>query len=155
MHQLISINLTGIQVVHEGGCTIHEVARILGRNSREKACAERRRHFEINPVCTSHNRTFANPFAALCQYPAVPRQKLGGACGAPKQKSCEAAERLQKSLQSATGNENIRFIVCGSDLKTYRSEHHLECSKHYNPSELIQFSHSILIEFNGKYFRKI
>lgn len=107
----------------------------MGRNIKEKACAERRRHFEINPVCTSHNRTFANPFAALCHYPALPREKLGGSCGDSKQKSCETANRLQNALSSASGTEKLRYIVCGSDLKTYRSEHHLECSKRYNPSK--------------------
>lgn len=125
----------GIRVLHEGGCTIHEVYRALGRNAREKACAEARRDFEINPVCVTNSKTFLNPFAAICFGKRAVHERLGGRCDSPSQRSCQLAHRLQRSLGSAPGSEQTKFLVCGSDLRTYRSKHHLECSRRYNASE--------------------
>lgn len=60
------------------------------------------------------------------------REKLGGVCGSPVQKSCEKVHRIQESLKSASITERTKFLACGTDLRTYRSEHHLECSRPYN-----------------------
>lgn len=125
----------GIHVLHEGGCTIHETYRVLGRNAREKACAESRRHFEINPICVTNNKTFLNPFEAICFGKRASHERVGGTCESTSQRNCQLAHRLQQSLRSAPGNEQTRFLVCGSDLRTYRSKHHLECSRRYNSSE--------------------
>lgn len=133
---LWQIVLSGIKVLHEGGCSVHEVYRALGRNPHEKACAERRRTFEINPICTVQNKSFSNPFMTICQTSRPTREKIGGTCGSPIQKSCEFAHRIQQSLMSAPASERTRFIVCGSDLRTYRSEHHLECSRRYNQCKM-------------------
>lgn len=51
-----------IRILHEGGCTLHETYRALGRNAHIKACALPRRTFEVNSICTHDNRTYDNPF---------------------------------------------------------------------------------------------
>lgn len=59
-------NLT---IRHEGGCNLHEVKRLLGRNVKRKACAEPRKNFELNPVCLANNITYPNAYQALCEKP--------------------------------------------------------------------------------------
>lgn len=57
-----------IRILHEGGCTLHETYRALGRNAHIKACALPRRTFEVNSVCTHDNRTYDNPFVGKCTF---------------------------------------------------------------------------------------
>lgn len=121
-----------LEVLHEGGCTLYEVRKALGRNVKKKACSEKRMTFEQNAICTRHNVTYANPFKALCAMRPRLREKIGGVCGCPFQRSCEKAHELQQSLRSAPINERTKFVVCGSDWRTYRSQHHLECTRRYN-----------------------
>lgn len=113
---------------------MHETYRALGRNAHIKACASPRRHIEKNPICTTNNQTFPNPYAAICSSGGAVhlREKVGGTCDCPIQRSCERVQKLQESLKSASLNEKTKFLACGSDLRTYRSEHHLECSRPYN-----------------------
>lgn len=121
-------------MLHEGGCTLHETYRSLGRNAHIKACSSPRRMFEKNPICTSHNQTYENPFVTIClagSYMHV-REKIGGTCGNPTQRSCEKVQKIHDSLKSASITERTKFLACGSDLRTYRSEHHLECSRPFN-----------------------
>lgn len=49
---------------------IHEVRQALGRNFRKKACNEPRLKFETSAVCSRSNKTFENPFKALCINPS-------------------------------------------------------------------------------------
>lgn len=123
-----------IRILHEGGCTLHETYRALGRNAHAKACESPRRKFEINPICTQTNHTYSNPFEAICASGGKmhAREKVGGTCGCPIQRSCERVFKIQESLRSASIMERTKFLACGSDLRTYRSEHHLECSRPYN-----------------------
>lgn len=125
---------TDIRVLHEGGCTLHETYRALGRNAHVKACTLPRRLFEKNPICTSSNQTYENPFITICLAGGLmhARERVGGVCGNPVQKSCEKVHKIQESLKSASITERTKFLACGSDLRTYRSEHHLECSRPYN-----------------------
>lgn len=109
-----------------------ETYRALGQNAQNKACVEPRRLFEMNPVCNHRNQTYANPFAAICQLGARFSEKAGGVCGCPMQRSCERLQKLQRSLSAAAISEWTKYLVCGSDLRTYRSEHNLECSRRYN-----------------------
>lgn len=113
---------------------MHETYRALGRNAHAKACSSPRRNFEKNPICTTSNQTYPNPFAAICASGGIihMREKVGGSCGCPVQRSCEKVHRIQDSLKSAAITERTKFLACGSDLRTYRSEHHLECSRPYN-----------------------
>lgn len=131
---------TDIRVLHEGGCTLHETYRALGRNAHVKACTSPRRLFEKNPICTSSNQTFENPFITICLAGALMhvREKVGGICGSPVQKSCEKVHKIQESLKTASISERTKFLACGSDLRTYRSEHHLECSRSYNHCKSLQ-----------------
>ncbi|XP_037044515.1 serine protease inhibitor dipetalogastin-like [Bradysia coprophila] len=124
--------MPNLQVLHEGGCTLYEVRKALGLNVKKKACAEKRITFEQNAICTTHNVTYANPFKALCAMRPRLREKIGGVCGCPFQRSCEKAHELQQSLRSAPIHERTKFVVCGSDWRTYRSQHHLECTRRYN-----------------------
>lgn len=123
-----------IRVLHEGGCTLHETYRALGRNAHNKACSSPRRTIESNSICTTSNQTYSNPFMAICSVGGSMhvREKVGGTCGCPVQRSCERVRKIQESLKTATLSERTKFLVCGSDLRTYRSEHHLECSRPYN-----------------------
>lgn len=125
---------TDIRVLHEGGCTLHETYRALGRNAHVKACSSPRRMFEKNPICTSNNQTYENPFVTICLAGSFMhvREKIGGPCGNPTQRSCEKVTKLHESLKSASITERTKFLACGSDLRTYRSEHHLECSRPFN-----------------------
>lgn len=125
---------TDIRVIHEGGCTLHETYRALGRNAHVKACSSPRRMFEKNPICTTHNQTYENPFVTICLASSFThvREKIGGICGNPVQRSCEKVGRINDSLKTASINERTKFLACGSDFRTYRSEHHLECSRLYN-----------------------
>lgn len=109
-----------------------EVRKAFGRNIKHKACLEKRRLFEQNAICSRRNETFLNPFQALCTKPRGLREKVGGACGCPFQRSCERAHAVQESLRQAPISERTKFIVCGSDRRTYRSKHHLECTRRYN-----------------------
>lgn len=59
-----------LDILHEGSCMIHEVRQSLGRNFRKKACQEPRLKFEVSPVCSRSNKTFENPFKALCANPS-------------------------------------------------------------------------------------
>lgn len=59
-----------LDILHEGGCMIHEVRQALGRGYRAKACDEPRRKFERSYVCTRSNETFENPFQAICAKPS-------------------------------------------------------------------------------------
>lgn len=124
-----------LEVLHEGGCTLFEVRKALGNNTRKLACGETRRIFEKNPMCTKLNETFSNPFQALCAKATGLREKVGGACGSTFQRHCERAHEIQLSLRRAPINERTRYIVCGSDMRTYRSKHHLECTRRFNFSE--------------------
>lgn len=124
--------IPNLEILHEGGCTLFEVRRALGRNARKKACSENRRMFEKNAICTNHNQTFMNPYQALCKGPARLREKVGGVCGCPFQKSCDKADEIQQSIRTAPIRERTRFVVCGSDMRTYRSQYHLECTRRYN-----------------------
>lgn len=63
--------LPSLEVKHEGGCSLLEVRRSLGRNLKHKACAESRRGFEMNPICLSNNITYKNPFQAICDRPSL------------------------------------------------------------------------------------
>ncbi|XP_055706453.1 serine protease inhibitor dipetalogastin-like [Phlebotomus papatasi] len=117
-----------INIVHEGGCTIREVRKSLHRQFRMKACKLPRRRFEKNVVCGHNNKTYDNPFEALCTKPRI-HEKLGGKCFCPFQMSCEFATLINRSFFNATRAEKERYIVCGSDRRTYRSHHHLECSR--------------------------
>lgn len=126
-----------LEVLHEGGCTLYEVRKALGLNVKKKACSEKRITFEQNAICTWHNVTYANPFKALCAMRPRLREKIGGVCGCPFQRSCEKAHELQQSLRSAPINERTKFVVCGSDWRTYRSQHHLECTRRYNSCRFI------------------
>lgn len=127
-----------LEILHEGGCTLYEVRRALGRNARRKACAEPRMAYERNAICTktigsnSYNETYSNPFQVLCHRPRGLKEKVGGACGCPAQRSCEKAHEIQMALRSASITDRVKFIVCGSDRRTYRSQYHLECSKRFN-----------------------
>lgn len=118
--------------MHEGGCTLHEVRNALGRNAYRKACAEPRKSFERNAICTTRNETYSNPFKALCIHPASLREKVGGICGCPFQRSCEKAREIQRIIRQAPVSERLEFVVCGSDWRSYRSKHHLECARRYN-----------------------
>lgn len=113
---------------------MHETYRSLGRNAHIKACSSPRRMFEKNPICTSHNQTYANPFVTICLAGSSMhvREKIGGTCGNPTQRSCEKVQKIHDSLKSASITERTKFLACGSDLRTYRSEHHLECARPYN-----------------------
>lgn len=62
--------IANLDVLHEGGCMIHEVKRALGRNYEKKACIEPRIKFETNFVCARTNKTYTNPFEALCNKPS-------------------------------------------------------------------------------------
>lgn len=86
-------------------------------------------------MCTKLNETFSNPFQALCAKSTGLREKVGGACGSTFQRHCERAHEIQLSLRRAPINERTRYIVCGSDMRTYRSKHHLECTRRFNFSE--------------------
>lgn len=142
--------LPDIRVLHEGGCTLHETYRALGRNAHVKACSSPRRMFEKNSICTSNNQTYENPFVTIClagNFMHV-REKIGGACGNPTQRSCEKVTKIHESLKSASINERTKFLACGSDLRTYRSEHHLECSRPYN--RYLSLTHfGRCVDFNG------
>lgn len=59
-------------------------------------------------------------------------EKRGGKCGCPIQRSCEKSKFLSKSLRRSPKAVRERLAVCGSDRKTYRSQHHLECSRQLN-----------------------
>lgn len=122
----------GLEILHEGGCTLYEVRQVLGRNAKRKACAERRREFEKNAICTKRNETFSNPFEALCLAAPGLRENVGGVCGCPFQRSCQKANEIQETLRTVPVNERTKFVVCGSDTRTYRSSYHLECSRRYN-----------------------
>lgn len=124
-----------LEVIHEGGCTLFEVRKALGSNARKLACGETRRIYEKNPMCTKLNETFSNPFQALCAKSSGLHEKVGGACGSTFQRHCERAHEIQLSLRRAPINERTRYIVCGSDMRTYRSKHHLECTRRFNFSE--------------------
>lgn len=115
--------------------------RALGRNAHVKACSSSRRLFEKNPICTSYNHTYENPFQAICSASGLQhvREKVGGPCGNPTQKSCEKVRKMQESLKTASITERTKFLACGSDLRTYRSEHHLECSRPYNRCRFTSF----------------
>lgn len=128
-----------IRVLHEGGCTLHETYRSLGRNAHVKACTSPRRMFEKNSICTSSNQTYENPFIPICLGGGLlhVREKVGGVCGSAVQRSCEKVHKIQESLKTASINERTKFVACGSDLRTYRSEHHLECSRPYNRCKCI------------------
>lgn len=119
-------------ILHEGGCTLYEVRKILGRNLRSKSCGIQRKSFEINPICTRQNVTYANPYRALCEAPRAVREKVGGSCGCPFQRSCERAKEISNAIKLAPISERTKYIVCGSDWRTYRSKYHLECSRRYN-----------------------
>lgn len=95
---------------------MHETYGILGRNAHVKACASPRRHIEKNPICTTNNRTFPNSYAAICSADGVihMREKVGGTCDCPIQRSCERVQKLQESLKSASLNERTK--VCNSNL---------------------------------------
>lgn len=148
-------------MLHEGGCTLYEVRKALGMNVKKKACAEKRITFEQNAICTTHNVTYSNPFKALCAMRPRLREKIGGVCGCPFQQSCEKAHQLQQSLRSAPVNERTKFVVCGSDWRTYRSQHHLECTRRYNscmfnrfikwPSLLLLCMIAFNIVYDGKF----
>lgn len=127
---------TGLDVLHEGGCTLYEVRKILGTDLRRKSCDLPRRMFEINPICTRQNITYANPFKALCDAPRAVREMIGGACDCPFQRSCARAKAIHLSIKAAPINERTKYIVCGSDWRTYRSKYHLECSRRYNRSKI-------------------
>lgn len=77
-------------------------------------------------------KTLSIILAICANGPIMVREKVGGVCGCPVQRSCEKVHKLQESLKSASITERTKFLVCGSDLRTYRSEHHLECSRPYN-----------------------
>lgn len=133
-HNFPFILKADIRVLHEGGCTLHETYRALGRNAHVKACSSPRRMFEKNPICTSNNQTYENPFVTICLAGGFThvREKIGGPCGNPIQRSCEKVTKIHESLKSASITERTKFLACGSDLRTYRSEHHLECSRPFN-----------------------
>lgn len=130
----------GLQVIHEGGCSLYEVRKILGRDLRTKACSVPRRTFEVNPICTRQNVTYANPFKALCDAPRAVRERVGGVCGCPFQRSCERAREIHLSIKAAPHDERTRYIVCGSDFRTYRSKYHLECSRRFNRSKAFRMA---------------
>lgn len=132
-------------MIHEGGCTLFEVRKALGKNARKLACGETRRIFEKNPMCTKLNETFSNPFQALCAKSTGLREKVGGACGSTFQTHCERAHEIQLTLRRAPINERTRYILCGSDMRTYRSKHHLECTRRFNFSEYNIFFSFILL----------
>lgn len=121
-----------LSIVHEGGCSLREVKKVLGHNHRKKACMNKRRQFEKNPICTNMNQTYMNPFEVLCKRPKHVKERIGGICGCPYQRSCEKSSQLQKAIRFAPIKERQQFVVCGSDRKTYRSRHHLECARQYN-----------------------
>lgn len=127
---------TGLKILHEGGCTLYEVRNILGKYMRSQSCSMPRRSFEVNPICSKQNVTYANPFKALCDSPRGIREKVGGACGCPFQRSCERAKEIHKAIRVAPVSERTKYIVCGSDWRTYRSKYHLECSRRYNKSKI-------------------
>lgn len=129
---------SGLEIAHEGGCSLYEVRKSLGRNLRDKSCNLSRKTFEVNPICTRRNETYANPFKALCEGPRGVREKVGGACGCPFQRDCERAKQLSDAIKTAQISERTKYIVCGSDWRTYRSKYHLECSRRYNRSELFK-----------------
>lgn len=129
---------TGLGILHEGGCTLYEVRNILGQNLRSKSCSVPRKSFERNPICTRQNVTYDNPFRALCEAPRAVREKVGGTCGSPYQRSCERAREIHQAIRVATTSERTKFIVCGSDWRTYRSKYHLECSRRYNQSKWVK-----------------
>lgn len=123
--------LTALEIRHEGGCSVHEVQKSLGRSSHEKACAELRREFEKNEVCLINNITYRNPFQAICDSPRL-RERTGGRCFCPFQRSCNAAKQIMLSLRRLPVAEKTKYTVCGNDYKTYRSRHHLECARRHN-----------------------
>lgn len=92
---------------------MHDTYRALGRNAHVKACASPRRHIEKNPICTTNNQTFINPYAAICFAGGVIhlREKVGGTCDCPTQRSCERVQKLQESLKSASLNENYKVSL--------------------------------------------
>lgn len=74
----------------------------------------------------------------LLNTPATPAdvlEKRGGKCGCPVQRSCQKMKYLTKSLKLAPKRVRERYAVCGSDNRTYRHSHHLECARRFNASE--------------------
>lgn len=131
------VSSTGLGVLHEGPCSLFEVRQALGRHRKQRACADTRRPYEKNPICTQpNNHTYENPFEALCaQPPGGLREKVGGTCGSTTQRHCEKAQALSRTLREAGARERVQHLACGSDLRTYRSPYHLECSKRFNVCE--------------------
>lgn len=126
---------TELKVLHEGGCSLYEVRKILGRNLKRKACAEKVLSYEKNPICTQNNVTYANPFETLCtRPPGGAREKVGGVCGSPAQRACEKVLEIQRMIKESPGDRD-KYLVCGNDMRTYRSQYHLECSSRFNISE--------------------
>lgn len=109
-----------------------EVRKILGRNLKRKACAEKARAYEKNPICTQNNVTYENPFETLCaRPPGGAREKVGGVCGSPEQRNCEKVLEIQRMIKKSPADRD-KFLVCGNDMRTYRSQYHLECSSRFN-----------------------
>lgn len=61
--------IPSLDILHAGNCMIHEVRQSLGQNFRTKACHEPRLKFEESFVCTRANKTYDNPFKAICANP--------------------------------------------------------------------------------------
>lgn len=123
-------------MLHEGGCTVPEVRRMLKRQNVthivHEACRNPRREFEQNPVCSGRNQTFANPFQAICELKGRVHEKTGGACGCNSQKSCQQSHEFHRQMKTLSHSERSLYAVCGSDWRTYRTRHHLECSRRFN-----------------------
>lgn len=118
----------------------------MGRNSHDKACAETRRTFEKNEVCLANNITYKNPFQAICEVPRL-RERAGGRCFCPFQRSCNAAKQIMQHLRRLPEEEKSKYIVCGNDYKSYRSRHHLECARRHNTCMLMEYIWILIIHY--------
>ena len=60
------------------------------------------------------------------------REHVGGTCGCPIERSCRKANQILESIRMAPASERTQFVVCGSDMRTYRSKYHVECASRFN-----------------------
>ncbi|KAG7212272.1 hypothetical protein KM043_012600 [Ampulex compressa] len=116
-----------LKILHDGGCSVKYVYALYGTSGKVCEIAESR--YEWNPVCSSDEVTYPNPFVFLCYHSDV-RLSSQGECKTRTQISCSNVDEI------GFVSENGRYVnktftsddeVCGSDGRTYASIHHLQC----------------------------